>query len=281
MKTPLRYPGGKSRAVKHILPYIPEDCEKLCAPFLGGGSIELAVAERGTKVYGYDIFKPLVWFWKALLKNPEKLSQMADLYRIKKTYMYKEEEVKARGLPKEDFERFRREISHALKNEEPFSYEMAAKVYAINRSSFSGATLSGGWSERASYARFTDTSIERIRDFKEKNLTVRCQDFRNALRKHADCFLYCDPPYYMGAGSKLYGNNGDTHYDFPHLELYEALRNRKNWVLSYNDNEIIRYLYRDFDIVEAEWAMGMKNVSKESRANGQMGKSSEIIIMCL
>ncbi len=59
-KTPLRYPGGKSRAVKHILPLIPEDCEELCSPFLGGGSVELAVAGRGTPVHAYDVFEPLV-----------------------------------------------------------------------------------------------------------------------------------------------------------------------------------------------------------------------------
>ena len=65
-KTPLRYPGGKSRAVKHILPLIPEDITELCSPFLGGGSVELAVAERGTTVYAYDIFEPIVWLWNAL-----------------------------------------------------------------------------------------------------------------------------------------------------------------------------------------------------------------------
>ena len=65
MKTPLRYPGGKSRAVKHILPHIPEDIDRLCSPFFGGGSVELAVASRGTEVRGYDKMKQLVWFWSA------------------------------------------------------------------------------------------------------------------------------------------------------------------------------------------------------------------------
>ena len=29
MKSPLRYPGGKSRAVKHILPHFPEDVKEI------------------------------------------------------------------------------------------------------------------------------------------------------------------------------------------------------------------------------------------------------------
>ena len=73
-KTPLRYPGGKSRAVETIMPYIRDlDCGELCSPFLGGGSIELKCAEEGMVVHGYDLFQPLVWFWEALLSNPQKL----------------------------------------------------------------------------------------------------------------------------------------------------------------------------------------------------------------
>ena len=73
-KTPLRYPGGKSRAIDVIMPHIRSlDCGELCSPFLGGGSIELKCAEEGMVVHGYDIFQPLVWFWEVLLSDPEKI----------------------------------------------------------------------------------------------------------------------------------------------------------------------------------------------------------------
>ena len=81
MKSPLRYPGGKSRAVKHILPHFPEDVTEVCSPFLGGGSVELALAEKGVWVYGYDTFEPLIWFWRALLGNPDALANEADSLR--------------------------------------------------------------------------------------------------------------------------------------------------------------------------------------------------------
>ncbi|HHZ95625.1 MAG TPA: DNA adenine methylase [Flavobacteriales bacterium] len=270
MKTPLRYPGGKSRAVKTLMEFIPEDCGELCSPFLGGGSIELALAEKGIKVHAYDGFKPIVWFWQALLKDPERLATLADLARTKskKKYIYQDKEYKARGLLQRDFDRFRDEIRFALRSGHPFSYEAAAKVYAINRSSFSGATLAGGFSERASYARFTDSQIEYIRNFKVDNLTVKHADFKDSIKRH-DCCLYLDPPYFLEAARcKLYGDEGDMHAFFPHLALFSMLRERANWILSYNDCDEIRSLYRDFDIHEAEWTYGM-NRSK---------KSSEIII---
>ncbi|WP_208439010.1 DNA adenine methylase, partial [Bartonella grahamii] len=60
VKSPLRYPGGKSRAVPMIINNYIRKQKTLFSPFVGGGSIELALAKRGTKVYAYDAFKPLV-----------------------------------------------------------------------------------------------------------------------------------------------------------------------------------------------------------------------------
>jgi DNA adenine methylase len=280
MKTPLRYPGGKSRAVKTILEFIPEDCGELCSPFLGGGSVELALAERGVKIHGYEGFKPIVWFWQALLDDPERLADKADSYRKRKKYKHKEEDVWARGLPEKTFNRMRDEVRFALQQKHEFDFDIAAKVYAINRSSFSGATFSGGFSERASYARFTDKQIEYIRNFKVPNFTVKYADFKDSIKKH-DCFFYLDPPYFLtGARSRLYGNEGDMHEFFPHLSLFSELKEKKNWILSYNDCEEIRHLYRDYEIKKVSWTYGMKNVkSKKVKEKKSMGESSEIIII--
>jgi len=280
MKTPLRYPGGKTRAVTHILPLISEKCKVwdcLCSPFLGGGSIELAVAEGGNRVYGYDVFDPIVWFWQALLSEPKKLAILADSFRVSHPdYILNKENV--RGLLKEDFVRFRNE----LKTETDYSLMNAAKVYAINRSSFSGATFSGGFSKRASYARFTDSSIERVMSFKQPNLTVEQADFKVSIPRHPDAFLYCDPPYLLGGDrDKLYGIQGSTHAGFDHRGLYDLLSQRSGWVLSYNDCPEIRDLYKDFEIRSAEWAYGMKNTGKkkETEEKKKMGSSSEILII--
>ena len=163
MKTPLRYPGGKSRAVKHILPHIPEDIDRLCSPFFGGGSVELAVASRGTEVRGYDKMKQLVWFWMALCENNERLAD--EVETLREQYVIRNGDT-VTGCSKDSFWRYREELKT---DSFMFSYERAAKYYAINRSSFSGATFSGGYSEKASYARFTDSSVQRLRDFKAKN----------------------------------------------------------------------------------------------------------------
>ena len=78
-RSPLRYPGGKSRAVSYILPLILKtEATVLCSPFIGGASIELACAAQGMEVRGYDLFEPLVDFWHALLDDPARLARRVE-----------------------------------------------------------------------------------------------------------------------------------------------------------------------------------------------------------
>ena len=277
MKSPLRYPGGKSRAVDLIVPLIPEDCGELCSPFLGGGSIELAVAERGTKGYGYDIFEPLVWFWQALLSEPTKLATLCDGMRVWNPEYLKKLKVRnsnppeyyyvpQRGILREEFEKCREE----LKQMKTYSVKAAALFYAINRSSFSGATFSGGFSKRSAHARFTNKSICNVKNFKQPNLTVAHADFKTSIPQHPDAFLYLDPPYLLEEDkNRLYGIQGSTHAGFDHVGLHALLTQSSKWVMSYNDCAEIRTLYKDYEIRELQWNYGM-NKSK---------KSSEIVIL--
>ena len=276
MKTPLRYPGGKSRAVKHILPHIPEDIDRLCSPFFGGGSVELAVASRGTEVRGYDKMKQLVWFWMALCENNERLAD--EVETLREQYVIRNGDT-VTGCSKDSFWRYREELKT---DSFMFSYERAAKYYAINRSSFSGATFSGGYSEKASYARFTDSSVQRLRDFKAKNFRVDYADFEDAMDYHPKAFLYLDPPYMLKTTPNvLYGTNGNLHESFDHERLHRLLVKRTGWVMSYNNCDIIKDMYADYEIIEADWAYGMKNVKWVDGSlvgKNKMGSSSEILI---
>src|SRR3989344_5161619 len=74
MGEPIRYAGGKSLAVGLIVERIPNNVNKVVAPFLGGGSVEVAIAkELNIPVIGYDIFDILIDYWNVQLNNPEGL----------------------------------------------------------------------------------------------------------------------------------------------------------------------------------------------------------------
>lgn len=239
VKSPLRYPGGKSRAVNRILRYIPRGLDTLASPFLGGGSVELACAANGVRVYGYDGFEPLVDFWQAALEDAPNLARLVYEYHpLTRTRFY--------ALQKRYFDLTDR-------------IERAAAFFTLNRSSYSGTTLSGGMSP--GHPRFNESAIERLANFRQDNLTVERADFKESLSKHRDHFLYLDPPY--ANGGKLYGKQGDMHEDFDHEGLADILRGRGRWVLSYNDCERVRDLYPDNPFITPEWTYGM-STKKES-----------------
>lgn len=239
-RSPLRYPGGKSRAVKTLMSYVPEGTTTLASPFLGGGSFELACAARGMQVYGADAFEPLVNFWVQAKGRPDLVADHAlahhplarsDFYALQSSYG---------------------EISDPAKR--------AAAFFVLNRSSFSGTTFSGGMSP--GHPRFTESAIERLRAFRARNLNVECEDFRDFIPTHSDTLMYLDPPY--ANGERLYGDRGDMHDSFPHEELAALLNERSGWILSYNDTPYVRHLYARHEQINPEWVYGMSN-DKHSR----------------
>lgn len=231
----LRYPGGKTRGVEIITAYFPKTLKEMCSPFFGGGSIEIFLAAKGVKVFGYDIFKPLVEFWQCVLKDASVLADVVQTFF---------------PLTKENFYALQKtQIAYKTK------VERAAVFYVLNRSSFSGSTLSGGMSP--AHPRFTQTSIERLRDFYNSNVSVKHLHFKDSISLHKDVFLYLDPPYLIE--STLYGKKGDAHKNFDHFELFEILNKRNNWLLSYNDCKEIRKIYKGYKIIEPAWKYGMGN----------------------
>jgi DNA adenine methylase len=234
----LRYPGGKTRAVKQICSYIPTNEKLLCSPFLGGASVELACSTR-MLVYGYDVFEPLIAFWHEVLTAPGELAAAVNrYYPLSRTNFYKLQKT---------FTMLRSRLSRA------------AAFYVLNRASFSGTTLSGGMSP--GHPRFTKSSIQRLKEFRATNFKVHMMDFRESIERHKDAFLYLDPPYLIGQA--LYGLQGDAHRGFDHAALADILHNRNRWILSYNDCVEIRKCYKGYRILELEWAYGM-NKSRSS-----------------
>jgi len=244
----LRYPGGKTRAIKILEQYLPNNTKELYSPFFGGGSFELYVQNKyDIKIFANDKFEPLYNFWNCLKLDKKKLVKEVN---------------KLLPINKETFHECKEKLTG---NESKFV--RAACYFAINRSSFSGATMSGGFSNESGSKRFTESSIKRLSKLNLDNVNFTNNDFADFIETiPKNKFMFLDPPYYLE--SKLYGTNGDLHEDFDHKTLFDMIIKRKNWILCYNDCEYIRNMYKKFTIIEVNWKYGM-NKSK---------KSSEILI---
>jgi DNA adenine methylase len=260
--SPLRYPGGKTRACKVIDAILNDNFDLknfdiLVSPFFGGGSFEFYFQNKyNYKLIVNDKFKPLFNFWKQIKKNKEELCDELDKIPI---------------VSKELFTNYRKTIM-SLNDSEETSLQQAIQYFIINRCSFSGSTLSGGFSEEASKKRYTLSSINKIRLLDFSNIEIFNNDFEEFINMYGDrekSLLFLDPPYYLEKQSKLYGNNGDMHENFNHNQLYDLIKTKKNWLITYNNCVYIRNLYKDYQILEVNWSYGMNKTKT----------SSEIIIL--
>jgi len=253
-KSPLRYPGGKTRAIETLNRYITlhySTTRTLLSPFFGGGSFELYLQSKGYTIKGNDLFKPLYTFWTTAQTTNIELCEAVE---------------GAMPIQKATFLELRDEITKAT---DPV--EIAAAYYIINRCSFSGATFCGGFSEEASTGRLNEASLNTLSAVDLTNITfsnLDCNAFLDQNPETADTVVYADPPYYIS--SYIYGRDGDMHVGFDHAAFAAKIRQRRDWMVSYNDCEYIRNLYKGCQIEPVAWTYGMNNAKKAS---------SEILIL--
>jgi DNA adenine methylase len=267
MKTPIRYAGGKSRAIKIISPYLDNE-KKIISPFMGGGSLEVNWASKGIEVIGYDLFDALVNFWDMLLNNKDELVKvlktitptLEEYNRIKEILMRWENTQEMLKEWKTDH--YKRDEVISLD-----SITAAAYYYFNHNTSYGPGYLGWGSSVYLKEDKWNNM-IKNIDKFNVPTLSVRQGSFENVLPNHMEDTLYLDPPYYlekdrdnkMFTGIYPMRNIPIHHNGFNHESLRDLLLKHKGkFVLSYNNCETIREYYKDFEQVFPTWNYSMGN----------------------
>jgi DNA adenine methylase len=258
VKSPLRYPGGKSRALKEITSLIPKDYKEFREPFVGGGSVFLnskQVINHDAKYVINDLNEDLVCFWKTVRdRNDELVNRIQEI---------KDKVVDGRKLYK-----------YLVDNHENLTdFEKAVRFFVLNRITFSGTVDSGGYSEQAFEKRFTDSSIYRISLLKEtlKNVEISNVDYKELLNNEGeDVFIFLDPPYSNAVKSKLYGKNGDLHIGFDYEKFAEDMKEcNHRWLITLNNSPDIVELFSFANIYEWELQYGMNNYKQKNALKGK------------
>lgn len=276
---PLRYAGGKSLAVGHVINQLPNNLSRIVSPFFGGGSVEIACAnELGIKVQGYDVFKILVNYWQMQTKSPQKLAEKISKWKPNKE-VYKEVKTQLKGHWDET-------------NPVLDKIELAA-LYWFNHNLSYGPGFLGWMSSIYEDEARAKRLLQKVADFNCPNLSVKYGLFERTIPRHNGDFLYCDPPYYLQGDSKMFRGiypqrNFPVHHNgFKHELLRDLLHQHKGgFVLSYNDCETVRDWYCDFEIVEVSWqytlGQGETRIGKnrvENGSNHHIKKSHELLIV--
>ena len=256
IKSPLRYPGGKSRAVETIAKLIP-DFDEFREPFLGGGSVFVYVKQRypNKKFWVNDLYTELYKFWAMTQKDVNALVEQ--VYGWRKQYPTGKELFQFLNKNMPDFN----------------DLERAAAFFIFNRITFSGTTLSGGYSEGAFTGRFTESSIKRLNDLSKviNGSTITNYDYEELLKKEGEnVFIFLDPPYYSATKSALYGKNGNLHKSFDHRRFAENMKQCSHkWLITYDDSDYIRNLFSFANIIPWNLTYGMRNITENSDQTGK------------
>ena len=248
LKTPLRYPGGKSRVAKDFIPRFPKNIGEFREPFLGGGSVALLFTQMypDVPVWVNDKYVYLYNFWVHLQKDGKKLSD--DLVSIKTD---NSTEDKAKELFKDAKDRIHKEDS----------YTQAVLFWVLNKCSYSGLTENSSFSATASRQNFTTKGARNLQNISNLigNWKITNLDYSEVMRQNGNnVFLFLDPPYKIG--TYLYGSNAELHKNFKHEEFYEACALCKHdWFVTYNNDDDLKQLYRNFHQEEFQITYGMKH----------------------
>jgi DNA adenine methylase len=256
-KSPLRYPGGKSRAVKFLDLYMPE-FKELREVFFGGGSLSFyniqkyALAQFKASDLNYELY----CFWTQLRNKADEL-----ISTVQKVYDTAED---GKQLFNQILER---------RNDDLTELQRAVDFFVLNRITFSGVVDSGGYSQGSFDGRFTQSAIDRLREIVPvlQQIEFYCEDYSFLINKPGkDVLLFLDPPYYSATKSKLYGKNGILHTSFDHQLLFETLKRSKHkWLITYDNCEYIRNLYKDFYQLDWQLQYGMTNSNNNPSVLGQ------------
>ena len=230
--TPLRYPGGKSRAIKFLSQHLPK-IESYREPFLGGGSMALYVTQTypNTDVWVNDLYYPLYAFWVTLRDHGQ---QLCDDLRELKTEL-----GESYDAHKMAFDDAKDKLNNDL-------YESGFNFYVANKCSFSGLTANSSFSKQASRANFTFRGIDKLPALSEliQGWRITNQSYEELLYGR-NAFVFLDPPYAIK--DNLYGNKGDMHKSFDHEWFAaQACASENKCMITYNSELFIKDRFPDW-----------------------------------
>jgi site-specific DNA-adenine methylase len=270
LKTPLRYPGGKSRACEKMRPYFPDlrNYDEFREPFLGGGSVAIYITKKypSLDIWVNDLYEPLVNFWQQLqmfgidLKN-----KLADLKTTNNTpelardlFLRAKEQINDQSLP---------------------SIDRAVAFYIVNKCSFSGLTESSSFSEQASQNNFSLRGIEKLPAYSKliEHWRITNYSYDYLLDGNTSAFVYLDPPYDIK--DNLYGHKGSMHKGFDHDKFAADCDScSMDQLISYNSDQLVKDRFKNWNAGEYSLTYTMRSTTDYTRRSTGQKERRELLL---
>ncbi len=261
LKTPLRYPGGKSRACEKMGPYFPDlrNYDEFREPFLGGGSVAIYITKKypGLNIWVNDLYEPLVNFWQQLQMFGNDLKN--ELVDCKSAY-------NTPDLAKELFLKSKEHINDQTVS----NFDRAVAFYIVNKCSFSGLTESSSFSQQASQSNFSLRGIEKLPAYSKliEHWRITNYSYDYLMDGNKGAFMYLDPPYDIK--DNLYGRKGSIHKGFDHDKFAaDCDANNMDQLVSYNSDQLVKDRFTNWNAAEFDLTYTMRSVGEYMREQKQ------------
>ena len=262
LKTPLRYPGGKSRACKKMDPYIPDlrEYDSYYEPFLGGGSVAIHITKKYPHLHVNvnDLYEPLYNFWIQLQSDGEALAR--EIKDLKSSHSTPD---LARGLFNES--------KDIINDDTKSGLERAIAFYIVNKCSFSGLTESSSFSAQASNSNFSLRGITKLPAYSELigSWRITNHNYAGSINEtlflhNRKYFIYLDPPYDIK--DNLYGKKGEMHKKFDHDDFASHCEGfDAKLLISYNSDQLVKKRFKEWNVAEFDLTYTMRSVGEYMR----------------
>lgn len=250
--TPLRYPGGKAKAIAPITKLLGTNFSEYREPFVGGGSIFIYLRQTipHLKIWINDLNPEVYHFWKIAQSNNAEL--VAAIRKIK------EETRNGKALFLE--------LANTDTSDIP-SLDRAVRFFVLNRISYAGAVGCSRYSQSAFSDRFTNSAIERVEKIEQilDGIKITNLDYSELVTAPApaeNVAIFADPPYLSATDSKLYGS---LHTNFDHSRFAQTMQScTYQWLVTYDNTEQIRSNFAGWNITEWDLQYSMTNKVKRT-----------------
>ena len=261
----VKWAGGKRTLAPEIAEHLPDDFNDYWEPFVGGGAVFFHLKAQG-RIQGRallsDINEDLISAYMAIK------SESKDV-------------IKSLGERQKKHEKEGREYYEYVRNQNSKRFKknssIASRFIYLNKTCYNGlyrVNRSGKFNvPMGSYVNPNICDKENIMIASKalENASIKCHGFEESKPKKGD-LVYCDPPYdgtFTG-----YTDNGFRQEEQKRLrdKCIEWRETGANVVISNNNTQLVRDLYKDFVLVEVEAARHI-NCDGDGR-----GKVAELVI---
>lgn len=223
---PFPYQGSKRNIAAQILPYIPQNTNRIIEPFCGTGAISIACATHGIakKFILNDLNEALILLWKEILENPEKLLKQYQ-------YLWNQQQENTKDF----FIQIRNEFN-LTHQPHHFLYLLARIVKGSVRYNNNGEFNQSADNRRLGMKpELMAKNIFSVSEIMRNKTSLSSMDFRKIIDVTTDeDVIYLDPPYQGTSGKRDHRYLEGLSFDDFIAVIDQMNKKNKMFLISYD-----------------------------------------------